>query len=47
MMGKMLVGKLRQEFERPDQYCQFAGQSADIGFVHLLIIALVSISLGI
>lgn len=49
MMGKMLVGKASvKNLSGPISIAQFAGQSADIGFVHFIkFIALVSVSLGI
>ena len=49
MMGKMLVGKASVEnLSGPISIAQYAGQSAEMGFVHFLkFLAIVSVSLGV
>ncbi|MGZ8135720.1 MAG: RIP metalloprotease RseP [Methylococcaceae bacterium] len=49
MMGKMLIGKASVEnLSGPISIAQYAGQSANMGFVHFIkFMALVSVSLGV
>lgn len=49
MMGKMLIGQASvKNLSGPISIAQFAGQSANIGFVHFMkFMALVSVSLGV